>query len=179
MSASFDVRLVNFDRVLRALKESDEIAYKQIVKAMKDVASAVKREAKARIPDSALSNWGPWTRPRDGADMSFARSRIQSQVKLKQRNFRRRGSLGVAYEVMQADPGGAAWALIGKGNAVRTPQGAHLVQAINDRSPIQHWRGSGAQGPRGLVEAYYAAKPEGTDEEIARKIANALERAMN
>jgi hypothetical protein len=30
-----------------------------------------------------------------------------------------------------------------------------------------------------MVEAYYAAKDEGTDEQIAQKIATALERAAN
>jgi hypothetical protein len=179
MSAAIDVRLVNLDRMLRALKDSDEIAYKEIVKAMRRVAASVKAEAKKRIPSEAATNWGAWTRSRDGADLDFDGSRIAAKITLKQRNFRRAGAMGVAYQVQSMDPAGAAWSLMGKGNRVTTTQGAKLVQAVNDNSPIQHWRGSGKQGPRGLVEAYYAAKPEGTDEEIARKIADALERAMN
>lgn len=180
MSASFDVRLVNFDRMLRALKESDEIAFKEIKKAMKDIGDSVKKEASKRMPNNPVSNWGPWTDGRTGNDRAWRQSKAR-RMSSTQRQFNKRGQQGLAYVVSTANGNdiGSIFALMGSGTRTTTPQGEHLVQAINSRFPMQHWKGSGKPGPRTLVEAYYAAKPEGTDEEIARKIANALERAMN
>jgi hypothetical protein len=181
---AFRIEMTGFGRAMRALEESDQIAFKEIAKAMKTVTSAVKKETQARIPDNPVSGWGAWTSSRDGRDLSYDPAAIKSSVRMRMNRFRQRGtkqSMGLAYEVYLGGSGaaaGAIWALIGKGNRTSTNQGEHLVQVINDRFPIEHWR-YGAQGPRALVGAYYAAKPEGFDEEIARKIANAMERAMN
>lgn len=173
MSASVDVRTANLDRVLRAIRESDEIAYKEIEKAMRGVAASLRKAVRERIPDNPVSNWGSWGGRRD-----WSQSAVKGSVSYGKKGMGKR-SRGLAYEVTIKEPAGAIWALMGSGQRVTTNQGEHLVQTINSRFPIERWRGSGKQGPRGMVEAYYAAKPEGTDEEIARKIANALERAMN
>lgn len=178
MSASVDVRTANLDRVLRAIRESDEIAYKEIEKAMRGVAASLRKAVRERIPDNPVSNWGAYTDARTGRDLAWFQSAVKGSVGYAKKGMGKR-SRGLAYEVTIKHPAGAIWALMGSGQRVTTNQGAHLVQTINDRFPIEHWRGSGKQGPRGMVEAYYAAKDEGTDEQIAQKIATALERAAN
>ena len=177
----FRVEMTGFGRAMRALEQSDQLAFKEITKAMRDVATAVKKEVQQRIPDAPVSNWGPWTESRKGRNLSFNQSRLRGGVSIRMNRFKARGtkeSMGLAYEVKQNADAGAIFALIGKGNSVTTPQGAALVRAVNSRYPIEHWR-YGASGPRGMVAAYYAAKPDGFDEEIARKIERALEREMN
>ena len=173
MSASVDVRTVNLDRVLRAIRESDEIAYKEIEKAMRGVAASLRKAVRERILDNPVSNWGSWGGRRD-----WSQSAVKGSVGYGKKGMGKR-SRGLAYEVTIKEPAGAIWALMGSGRRVTTNQGEHLVQTINSRFPIEHWRGSGKQGPRGMVEAYYAAKDEGTDEQIAQKIATALESAAN
>ena len=79
-------------------------------------------------------------------------------------------------QVVEGDPGAAAWMVIGSGQRVKTPQGATLVQAVNDRYGISHWK-YGGQGPRAIVQAYYSARPADFEEEIAAKIEQALRKA--
>jgi hypothetical protein len=177
----FRIEMTGFGRAMRALEQSDQLAFKEITKAMRDVAKDVKKEVQQRIPDAPVSNWGPWTESGKGRDIGFYQDQARRKVSISMNRFRARGSkenMGLAYEVKQNDAAGAAFALIGKGNRVTTSQGAALVQAVNSRYPIEHWK-YGTAGPRGMVAAYYAAKPAGFDEEIARKIERALEREMN
>lgn len=179
---AFRIEMTGFGRAMRALEDSDQIAFKEIAKAMRKVAAQVKAEAQSRVPGAPVSGWGRWIDSRSGRDLGFSQAQARSRVSLRMNRFRARGtkeSMGLAYEVKQNDAAGAIFALIGKGDEVRTTQGASLVRAINRRFPIEHWKGSGAQGPRGMVAAYYAAKPPGYDEEVAQMIARAMERQMN
>lgn len=174
MPVQMNVRLTGFGRALRAIELSDKIAYKEIVKAMRDAAKDVVKDAQGRLPDQPVSGWGSpsaW----GGRDLGYDVSTARSQLKTRQARFNKKGigSLGYAMQVVEQSAGAAAWMNIGKGARVKTPQGAALVEAINDRYGTSRWR-YGAQGPRALVEAYYSARPANFDEEIARKIEAAL-----
>jgi hypothetical protein len=181
----YEIRMTGFGRAMRALEQSDQIAFKEITQAMKKVAQDVKKGVQQRVPEVPVGNWGQWTDARSGRDLGFDAGQVRSSVRLRMNRFRQRGtkeSMGLAYEVSMGSGSGAAgaiWALMGKGDRVTTTQGAALVQSINSRYPIERWNGSGQQGPRGMVAAYYAGKPAGFDEEIARKIERALDREMN
>lgn len=178
----FRIEMTGFGRAMKAIEESDQVAFKEITKAMREVATAVKKEVQQRIPVNPVSNWGPWIESRRGRDLGFSQSQATRRVSIRMNRFRQRGSkesMGLAYEVKQNDAAGAVFALIGKGDRVETTQGAALVRAINSRYPMEYWKGSGAQGPRGMVAAYYAGKPDGFDEEVARKIERALHRELN
>lgn len=177
MPVQMNVRLTGFGRALRAIELSDEIAYKEIVKAMRSAAQDVAREAQSLLPDQPVSGWGSpsiW----DGRNLGYNLSTAKSRLRTRQAKFNKRGigSLGYAMQVVEGDPGAAAWMVIGSGQRVKTPQGATLVQAINDRYGTSRWK-YGGQGPRALVEAYYAARPADFEDEIAAKIEQALRKA--
>lgn len=179
---AFRIEMTGFGRAMRVLEDSDQIAFKEITKAMRKVAAEVKAQVQANVPAAPLSGWGRWIDSRNGRDLGFSQAQARSRVSLRMNRFRARGtkeSMGLAYEVRQTDAAGAIFALIGKGDRAQTKQGEHLVEVVNSRYPIEHWKGSGAQGPRGMVAAYYSAKPPGYDEEVAQMIARAMERQMN
>ena len=77
------VNIAGFDATMKALREYDEIQYKEIQKRIKGAAKKIADKAKSNIQSAGgLSNWGAWTFSRDGRDLSFDASRVGATIKV-------------------------------------------------------------------------------------------------
>lgn len=154
MMAGWKVEVTGLRQLINALSEVDEKAVKTIKKEITAAGRAVAKNAKQRIPDRPVSNWGPFTEAKTGRNLAFDGSTIATGIKLRTNNYRRRGvSAGIGWDVVQGNAAGAIFEVVGDKSRVKTNSGAHLVDTINSRFP--------GKQPRSLIPAYYnEMKPE-------------------
>jgi hypothetical protein len=166
------VELTNMRVVFNALQETDKAAYRILVKEITDAAKKVQWAAATSTPDRPVSGWGPWNYR--GRDLGFSPADVAAGFKVRKNNFRSYGvARGIGWDVVQTNPGGAVFEVVGDFSRVSTPSGAHLVQMINDRY------GKPTKGTRILTKAYYKGlgDAEAFRERIAEMINDAARRA--
>lgn len=166
------VELTNMRVVFNALQETDKAAYRILVKEITDAAKKVQWAAATSTPDRPVSGWGPWNYR--GRDLGFSPADVAAGFKVRKNNFKAYGiARGIGWDVVQTNPGGAVFEVVGDFSRVSTPSGAHLVQMINDRY------GKPTKGTRILTKAYYKGlgDAEAFRERIAEMINEAARRA--
>jgi hypothetical protein len=166
------VELTNMRVVFNALQETDKAAYRILVKEITDAAKKVQWAAATSTPDRPVSGWGPWNYR--GRDLGFSPADVAAGFKVRKNNFKAYGiARGIGWDVVQTNPGGAVFEVVGDFSRVSTPSGAHLVQMINDRY------GKPTKGTRILTKAYYKGlgDAEAFRERIAEMINDAARRA--
>lgn len=166
------VHITRMRQVFNALEETDKAAYRILVKEITDAAKKVQWAAATSTPDRPVSGWGPWNYR--GRDLGFSPADVAAGFKVRKNNFRSYGvARGIGWDVVQSNPGGAVFEVVGDFSRVSTPSGAHLVQMINDRY------GKPGKGTRILTKAYYKGlgDAEAFRERIAEMINEAARRA--
>ena len=166
------VHITRMRQVFNALEETDKAAYRILVKEITDAAKKVQWSAATSTPDRPVSGWGPWNYR--GRDLGFSPADVAAGFKVRKNNFRSYGvARGIGWDVVQTNPGGAVFEVVGDFSRVSTPSGAHLVQMINDRY------GKPTKGTRILTKAYYKGlgDAEAFRERIAEMINDAARRA--
>lgn len=166
------VHITRMRQVFNALEETDKAAYRILVKEITDAAKKVQWSAATSTPDRPVSGWGPWNYR--GRDLGFSPADVAAGFKVRKNNFRSYGvARGIGWDVVQSNPGGAVFEVVGDFSRVSTPSGAHLVQMINDRY------GKPGKGTRILTKAYYKGlgDAEAFRERIAEMINEAARRA--
>lgn len=166
------VHITRMRQVFNALEETDKAAYRILVKEITDAAKKVQWAAATSTPDRPVSGWGPWNYR--GRDLGFSPADVAAGFKVRKNNFKAYGiARGIGWDVVQTNPGGAVFEVVGDFSRVSTPSGAHLVQMINDRY------GKPGKGTRILTKAYYKGlgNAEAFRERIAEMINEAARRA--
>jgi len=142
------VELTNMRVVFNALQETDNAAYRILVREITDAAKKVQWAAATSTPDRPVSGWGPWSHR--GRDLGFSPADVAAGFKVRKNNFKAYGiARGIGWDVVQQNAGGAVFEVVGDFSRVSTPSGAHLVQMINERF------GKPTKGTRILTKAYY------------------------
>lgn len=156
--AGWKVEVSGLREIYDALGEMDKKAQRRINQAITDAGKKIAANAAALTPDNPVSNWGAWTQAGRGRDLSFQPAAVAAGFKVSRNNFRRRGvSAGIAWDVVQSNPGGNIFEVMGSGRRVSTRAGAHLVRTVSERFP--------SRSPRNLFRAYYSVMtPELRDE---------------
>lgn len=155
MPVRWKVEVTGLRQVMDALKEMDKKAYREITKVITSKAKDVQWAAATSVPGNPVSGWGPWTDSGSGRDLGFSPSAVASGFKVQRNNYRRRGvSAGISWDVVQMDPAGAIFEVVGDFTRIRTDSGRRLVEKINDRFPMPK------KGTRLLTRAYYKAIPD-------------------
>lgn len=162
------VHITRMRQVFNALEETDKAAYRILVKEITDAAKKVQWAAATSTPDRPVSGWGPWNYR--GRDLGFSPADVAAGFKVRKNNFKAYGiARGIGWDVVQTNPGGAVFEVVGDFSRVSTPSGAHLVQMINDRY------GKPGKGTRILTKAYY--KGLGNAEAFRERIAEMINEA--
>ena len=162
------VHITRMRQVFNALEETDKAAYRILVKEITDAAKKVQWAAATSTPDRPVSGWGPWNYR--GRDLGFSPADVAAGFKVRKNNFKAYGiARGIGWDVVQTNPGGAVFEVVGDFSRVSTPSGAHLVQMINDRY------GKPGKGTRILTKAYY--KGLGDAEAFRERIAEMINEA--
>jgi|GEM_PF-2141347 len=165
------IEVTGLRQVYDALKEMDKAAMREIEKTIRKAGGEVATNASYIVPGGgALTNWGTWTDSKTGRDLGFDASAVASSIKLRKSNYRKRGvSRGVSWDVVQGNPGGAIWEVVGDYSRVRNRRGEAFVDAINARYPKRQ--------PRSLFPAYYSVMSPELREQIAQRIVKAAREA--
>ena len=166
------VEVTGMRQVFDSLQETDKAAYRILVREITDAAKKVQFAAATMVPDRPVSGWGPWNYR--GRDLGFSPADVAAGFKVRKNNFKAYGiARGIGWDVVQTNPGGAVFEVVGDFSRVSTPSGAHLVQMINDRY------GKPTKGTRILTKAYYKGlgDAEAFRERIAEMINDAARRA--
>ena len=173
-----DVDVDNVGPLINRLSRFDKDVYKILQREIKDAAEIVAADARRRVPETALSRWGPWNQTTGSnasigvvrlatgnRDLGFESSRVRRGVKpsVRKTRARGRGTTGISGRVTMGDAGGAIWSLAGSRNL----SGSRFNQALNNRFGASQW-------PRALTPALYDKAPE-----AMRRIDAAIQRAAD
>lgn len=174
-SGRWYVEVTGLRQVFDALNEWDRKSARVIDRMITDAGRDVARNARTIAPDqNPVSNWGAWKELRRGRDLAFEPTAVAAGFRVRKNNYRRRGiKAGIAWEVVQSNPAGAIFEVMGDKSRVTTPAGEHLVNMINAR-----FKGTAPRTrPRTLIPAYYSVMTEALRERIRQTIIDEARRA--
>lgn len=161
-------------QLVNRLKKFDKDIYKILERELKRAATLVAKDARGRITDRPISNWGKWaevtgssgkrgvvTMVTGSRDLSFDPARVRRGFRAQVPKRYRNGAItGFSVRVAQMDPAGAIYELAG--SVKQDTFGRNLNKAQGDSV----W-------PRTLTPALYEK-----GDEAARGIEDAIDRAV-
>lgn len=174
-SGRWYVEVTGLRKVYDSLDEWDRRSARVIDRMITDAGRDVVRSARSIAPNqNPVSNWGSFIEARRGRDISFDPSAVAAGFKVRKNNYRRRGiKAGIAWEVVQMNPAGAMFEVIGDKSRVTTKSGNHLVDMINAR-----YKGTAPRTrPRTLIPAYYSVVTDALRDRIRQTIIDEARKA--
>jgi len=145
------------------LEKFDKDVSKELKSEMSKGAEVVRDAAASTVSGQPISGWGNWNH--NGRDLGYKPDAVKRGLKVATNRHRQRGvTTAFGYDVVQSNPGGAVFEVIGDKSRVTSPQGAQFVDAVS--------AGAGKK-PRTLIPAYYKGISEAKD-----RIEAALKTAM-
>lgn len=174
-SGRWYVEVTGLRKVYDSLNEWDRRSARVIDRMITDAGRDVVRSARSIAPNrNPVSNWGRWIEAKRGRDLSFDAGTASSGFKTRKNNYRRRGiKAGIAWEVVQTNPAGAIFELMGNKSRQSTPSGDHLKDMINAR-----YKGTAPRTrPRTLIPAYYSVVTDALRDRIRQTIIDEARKA--
>jgi hypothetical protein len=162
------VEVTGLRALIDALDQVDKNAVKHIRKEITTVSKAVVANAKGRVPDGPLSGWGAWKS--GNRDLSFDASAVAGGIRVQSNRFRRGGvNRGFGYDVVNKNPAGSIFEVIGDKSRTTSKTGEQFVDSI-----VARFSG---KPPRILMPAYYSAVTPEVQERIKDQILQEARRA--
>jgi len=140
-----NIQIKNLDETMTLLKGYAPEQAKEINKRITAEAVKVRDRTRDYMPETTISNWGPWKSSKDGRDLGYYGSVAQAAVKTTRGRFRQRGVVFSNYiGIISGDPGGSIFQTVGNGSSkdvfvmnmlARFPKNRGLWRAFNELRP--------------------------------------------
>lgn len=161
----FRIEVKGLAAAIKAIGRFDADLRKQIIRDMKGAATPMVADARGRVPESPLSNWGTW---RDGYDAAKVRRRTNVAV----RTGRVKGESQDVIPLLtlrSVDAAGAIFDMAGRRSPGNSPQGAAMIRQLNTFGQASRTLWPAAENHIGTVT--------GALEEIIDRVSKEIERA--
>jgi len=123
----FNIEVKNLAAAIKALGKFDPELRKQIIKDMKGAATPMVADARGRVPEIPLSNWGTW---RGGYNPAVVRRRTNVAVRTGAVRGATRDTIPIL-TLRSVDAAGVIFDMAGRRSSGNSPQGAAMIRQLN------------------------------------------------
>ena len=123
----FRIEVKNLAGAIKAIGKFDPELRKKIIKDMKGVAAPMVADARGRVPESPLTNWGNW---RGGYDPRRVRRRINVAVRTGRVRGASRDTIPLL-TLRNVDAAGAIFDMAGRTSGGTSAQGAAMIRKLD------------------------------------------------